>query len=252
MANEPEDPDQAVREARRANRKPLFIGLGVVVAIVVAVLVYVKMGESAARSALADKGYTDIKLESTGMMSWKYEATKGAATCSGTVSRSLGSISTQESCITREVKKSRSTREQIEGHFAEDFGKYGFDTFTCPDIDKQAEASCTISAKNGAKATVTATATERNDDGTWAAWHTHHPVLSSVEEMKSKLTKGLTAALVAKYPKATFDYDCGSGPIVFDDDNKFSCKLRMQNPDKSPTLHLTSSDDGMAWTVDGI
>ena len=225
-----------------------------IVAIVAGVFIYIKIGESAVRSALADKGYTDIKLDSTGMMSWKFEAKKGANTnCTGTVSRSPGSISTEESCITTETNKERTLREQIESAFSNDYGKDGFDTYTCPEVvDKQDKVECTVSAKNGAKATVEVTVTERHDDGSWAAWHTHHPFFTSSDEIKSKLTKEINDALVAKFPKATFELDCGSGAIAFDVDNKFSCKMTMHNPDKTPMLNLSYTDQGMSWKVDGL
>ena len=47
-------------------------------------------------------------------------------------------------------------------------------------------------------------------------------------------------------------YDKSAGTIVFDADNKFSCKMTMHNPDKTPTLNLTYTDEGMNWKVDGL
>jgi hypothetical protein len=91
--------DADVAAMKRANRKPLYITAGVIVAIAVWLGLQVLSGASAVRKSLEADGYTDIDVKTNGLFDFGYTAKKGNSTCGGSVTRLPFSTSKSEVCM---------------------------------------------------------------------------------------------------------------------------------------------------------
>ena len=254
---EPSD-DEMLQQMKRANRKPIYIVLGLVAIGIVGSGLFVLSNFSGAKSSLESQGYTDVHVKLTGPITFAFDAKRGTSSCSGTITRMPGSSSTQELCFDTTPSPSAApkavpltNRQQVEATLKTNFGKRGFDGFVCPDIaDTDATAVCTATAKsNGASLAVTATVTKHDADGTWGAWEMKpaQPVeLGS--DLVTDLSPDITSAVLKRYAKATVELDCGTGPVVFTD-NKAKCKATLRNPDKTIDLLLTRQDTSTNWSL---
>lgn len=254
--------DDMVRQMKRANRKPIFIVLGLLAAAVVASGVFVLSNFSGARSALVAQGYSDVHVKLTGPITFSFDAKRGTSSCSGTVTRMPWSTSIQELCFDTAPPTPSAppraapltNRQQVEATLSTNYTKRGFDGFVCPEIaDGDATAACTVTAKsNGASVVVTATVTKHDTDGTWGEWEMKpaQPVeLGS--QLVTELSPAITTAVQKRYPKATLEIDCGPGPVVFAD-NKATCKAVLHDPNKTTDLLLTHKGTSTNWSLKGL
>jgi hypothetical protein len=93
------DVDEEIQALRASRKRPLVIGLGAVVALVAASVLYVLAGASSVRSSLTSDGYTDVEVKTNGLFEYGFTARKAGATCGGTVTRTPVSTTREETCF---------------------------------------------------------------------------------------------------------------------------------------------------------
>lgn len=257
MNQPPDDFDAMARAMKRSSRAPLWIALAVVIGLPALGGLWTLKSFAAARDDLEADGYTNPKVKIKGPFTFSFSATKGTSTCSGTITRYPGSSSREELCFDESPKAATppppSNREQVEGSLRKNYGKRGFDDFSCPEIANADEkASCTISAKNGLRVTVPVERTKVDADGSWLAWSSTLPAgIASGEELAADLTQSMGKTIKKKHDGLAVD--CGKGPVMFQD-GKLTCDVTTS--DKTPVhtkARLTlNQDGGYRWAVDGL
>jgi hypothetical protein len=97
------DPD--IEALKKANRRPLWIGLGVAGGILVVSALWVLGGASDVRATLEAEGHRDVEVKINSPVELGYRSKKGSMECGGTVTRLPFSTSRSGGCFgTSETK----------------------------------------------------------------------------------------------------------------------------------------------------
>lgn len=253
MMQPPPDDAALLREMKRTNKTPLFIGLGVIALILVGSGLWVLSGFAAVRSTMKENGYTNLKVSVKGPFTYSFSGRKGTSTCAGTVTRFPGSVSTEEFCVADLISTPPpNNRAEVEGSLKRNYEKDAFDTYSCPDIQSYDQSvTCIVSASNGASVEVRVDRKTLDTDGSWGTWSMEpkSPV-ANAEKVAADLKPDLQKALQKKRPGATLDVDCGKGPLVFVD-NKASCKVMTHEakPKDTTVAIELDKDRNFKWTI---
>ncbi len=92
--------DPEIAAIGKAQRNQKLKRLGIVVAVLVVAAVAIMPSGGSVASALEADGYSDVTVSRKGVFSFTYKAKKGAADCSGSVTKMPGSSSRSGSCFT--------------------------------------------------------------------------------------------------------------------------------------------------------
>ncbi len=250
------DEAQMARDMKRANRKPLWIVLGVIMSILFLGTCSVGRARSSASSELDGRGYSKVNLRMKGPFSFAFEGMKGEAKCSGNITKTPVSTSMDEFCFTPAPPAPlRTTADILQSNLLRDFTPDGFDKIECQDVPPTDDkTTCVVSASNGTVLTVDVTVSARSADGSWKSFKFITQKRYFVGAALSQQVKDfLPAELAKKKAKVKdLDIDCGKGPFVIED-SKIHCRLT-NNYGKKPkigSVELELGPDGKIsrWTA---
>lgn len=91
-----DDPELLAIAAKQRQKKLITAGIIVVIVVLGALKALPMSG--AVVSTLERDGYSNVEVTRTGLFDFTYEATKGSATCSGSLSMTPGSTSRNDIC----------------------------------------------------------------------------------------------------------------------------------------------------------
>jgi hypothetical protein len=257
------DDDPDLRALKKSKRAPIFITLGVLVAIPILGAAYVARGYMAVRADLEGQGYTAIELKLHGPFTFGFSGTKGTTSCSGTITRVPFSTSTQEICFdltpkTPAAPPPPSNRESVEASLVEKYNAMlGFDHASCPEIaNADTTAACTLSASNGASVVANVSRTAAGTAGDWTSWHVVlGRQVENAEKLAANTSKAVAESVKKRHPNIVIDLDCGKGPIVFTTDKKVTCTAVSEDPKPlHGTVEIVEKPDGggLRWTETGF
>src|SRR5277367_5360294 len=199
-----DDPDIAA--LKKANRRPLWVALGVVAGTLGAVGLWVLQGIGAVRAELEGNGYTDVVVKMTGPFDYSIAYTNRGSTCSGHYTRLPFSKSQTGMCFESDTKTppppARPENEVLADDLRPRFQSLPVTDVRCVKIEPGAQhVTCTLTGDAGAPLDL---ALEKSGDGSWE--------IKSPRRVGSRAT--LAAELAEDIPKKTkhpVDVDCGSG-----------------------------------------
>jgi hypothetical protein len=242
-----EDPDLAA--LRKANRRPLWIGLGVVGGAVLIAGVWVAAGAGDVRAALEAEGHTDVDVKIRTPFEYGYTAKKGSASCGGTFTRLPFSTSRSGSCfgVSSEAPRPPAPAlpegERLAAKLRTQFPKLPVSGARCPVIEPGAtRVTCAIEADAGAPLDVDL---EKKGD----EWSIRSPQRILVRD---KLASSLSDELQQKL-KAPVVVDCGTGLFGYSEKDRLTCSASRVGAKKAGAVVLTfQADGGYSWKAGGV
>lgn len=239
------DPDIAAM--KKANRRPLWVGLGVVGAAVALSGSWVAGGAGAVRAALEAEGHTDIEVKITSPFDYGYTSKKRDMACGGTFTRLPFSTSRQGGCFGGAVepppKPARPEHETLAERLGKQFPSLPVSGARCDRIDPGAkQMRCSLESDAGAPLDVVL---ERSE-GDWK--------IKSPERIvpRTKLAETLAEELQQKV-KAPVAVDCGVGLFGYAENDHLSCSATRKGAKKAGSIEITfGGGGGYTWKATGI
>ncbi len=241
------DVDAMVRDMKRANRKPLLIGLGVLASIGLSFGLYVLNGRSAAASELARRGYSQTAIKMRGPFTWAFTGQKGTAQCGGTFERILFSTSISESCFdispAKVTKPARPEHEILADGLRAQLSSLSVVATHCAAIDPGAtKTTCTVEGPGGPAIEVLV-AKSGGD------WKMDRParILS-----RATLAESLSKELQEK-AKTPIAVDCGLGLFGYGEGDTLTCTASRKGAKKPGSMTVTfGAEGGYKWKATGF
>lgn len=247
-AGEP-DVDAMMRDMKRAKRTPLFIGLGIVGALVLAFGFYVISGRAAAASELTQRGYSQTKLTMNDPFTWGFTGRKGTSECGGTFQRVPFSTSITESCFDTSPPAPKAPVRPEHEVLADGFRSLlaGLSTSPittqCNRIEPGA-TSATCTATTEGHPPVEVIFAKKGED-----WTMDRPsrILS-----KNGLGDSISKELREKTKKPSV-VDCGTGLMGYSEGDTLTCTASRPGLKKPASVAVTfGAKDAYTWKVTGI
>lgn len=241
------DVDPDIAALRRANRRPLWIGVAVVAGTILLAGLWVVRGAAAVRADLEAEGHTDVEVKIKGPFEFSYDAKRGSMVCGGHVTRLPFSTSKSGSCFGTQgpavgAKPALPENEELAGNLRTQFPSLPVSMVRCAPIPPAAaEATCTLESDGGTPLEVKL---ERGG-GQWT--------IKSPERILSRVVLGEALAKeLQEKVKAPVAVDCGTGLFGYADKDKLGCTARRQTAKKDGSLEVTFAGEGYTWTAKGI
>lgn len=242
----PSDVDAMVREMRRANRRPLLVGLAGLGGVLLLAAGYLLSGKSAVAHELKDRAYDTSAVRMTGPFSFAFTGTKGTATCEGTFERLPFSSSILESCLDAKLKAAtpppRPENDRLAEGLTTSFAKIAVTAVHCPAIPPgSTSVTCTLEAAAGAPAEVGFVKTDNE-------WNQSKPARIL---QRATLAGDLTKSLQER-AKVDAIVDCGMGLFGYDPGDTLTCSTTKKGAKKPGSVVVTFKEGGAySWTATG-
>ena len=243
------DVDAMVHAMRRANRKPLLVGAGVVVALALIGVLYVLTGKAAVASELARRGYSQPVITMNNPFAWGFSGLKGSARCSGTFERIPFSTSISEGCFEPSppgdavTKPSQPQHERLEQGLRKQLASLSITGAHCPALEPGAtKATCTVEAAAGAPVEVVFSKTG-------GEWSQDRPERMMVRET---LAESLAKDFQGK-SKVAITVDCGTGLLGYGQGDALTCTASRKGLKKAGSIAVAFGvGSAYTWTATGI
>jgi hypothetical protein len=239
--------DPEIEALKRANRRPLWVGLGVVGGAVVAAGLWVSGGAGAVRAALEADGHTDVEVKLVSPFEYGYQSKKGSMVCGGYFRRLPFSTSHQGSCFGAgprpKTAPARPQNEVLAEQLRTRFPKLPITGARCPKIEAGAKlVTCTLEADAGAPLDLEL----ENSDGEW-----------KIKSPQRILTRATFADALAeelhRKAGAPVAVDCGAGLFGYSENDHLTCTATRKNAKKAGSVDITFGAEGSyTWKATGI
>lgn len=238
------DPD--IQALKKANRRPLWIGLGVVGGAVACFGLWVLGGASAVHRALEADGHTEIEVKMRSPFDYGYTSKKGAMICGGSFTRLPFSTSQSGTCMgTAEAKPTpaRPQHEVLAESLRAQFPTLPVVDARCATIEPGAsKVTCALESDAGAPLEI---ALEK-DGSDWK--------IKSPESILARAALSDTLAEeLGQKAKAEVSVDCGAGLFGYSGGEHLTCTATRKGAKKAGSLEITFAADGSyTWKATGI
>jgi hypothetical protein len=240
------DVDLMVRGMKRANRKPLFIALGVVVGVALLGGLQVLRGRSVALQELQSRGYSELEIHMKGPFTWSFSGKKGTAECAGTIERVLFSMSISESCFDVAPAAPVPTtpeHEDLAAGIQKTLSSLPVAEVRCSPVDAGAtKRTCSVRGKTGTPLEVELA----KSDG---AWSIQKPARMVARET---LAEAIAKELEGKV-KAPVVVDCGAGLFGYGEGDTLKCSGSRKGAKAAGSLVVKfGAGAGYTWEATGV
>ncbi len=239
------DPD--VEAFKKSNRRPLWLGLGVVVATLGLAGGYSVSQGGAVRRDLERDGYTNVTIKVKGPFEYEFSGTKASSQCSGHVTRMPFSSSSNELCASTAPPAPpkpppRPQAEVLAENLKKLFSDRGLPvTAHCPEVAKDAvKLTCSVAMESGTPLDL-----ELGKDG--GDWSVKRPTqIISRARMSGDISKELEGKF--KSPVAV---DCGAGLLGYEANDHLTCTGKKKGASKEAHIEVTfNATGGYTWKAD--